>query len=1346
MNPMRKTVLLAALALLGAWIAANYSRLTGDQHGMVRFVLGGLFAALVLVRPKPKDTPAPGHRAAWLGGSGAAGAVLAVGGIIFTVHQYEWLGIMLLLYACLRWSLPNRYAGDILRALLLLYWIHPLPGQIFGPLQLAMQRWSLAGAEWVLHGMNVRVWADGLYLYTGFDTIGVPESCSGMRTAFSVLLCGLGVGLLFRFHVIELVVLLLTGLAQVLALNVARISAVVKLAPTMPPEWSDNVLHDQLGWFLLVAIVLVQIEAAAWQVWKGRLRRRLDGIARQDLEPPERATRLPRFWSLFFRWARLLVVLSVLAMVIVLAVYKSRPAHREQMRRDVIEGLLETNREVAERAIARSLQRKPNDLDLLAKKARVQVMRRDFQGALATFNSMPGPLSPLETTLKSWSLMALGRAPEAVAQIDALSEEERRLPGVAMVRAEYAAIQDDPELASHYIVFAGNSTIAADRVRALFPFLARHEQWAAIAGADSDQPYQDVSQALIAAHACLRVNNLDGAARAMRHALHQWGEDPRFLRNLFVLASRRPGGEWEDRFAANFTANYAKLDAEQIVPYITYCFQLSRPDLAWLAYLHLLAIDARHPDVFYTPAQFGSRWYGFRRHAINVGGGDRDATIDLRPLAAHTRYLWPLNRLWAHVPLEQDLTRASLGQVRDRYMKWTLAELQAREQDHSLSRRGELIFPSVLASEGRFDEAHKRLDDIRAKYPIFTPQVLLEHAEFFDQEKRWDEAYEALREYYMVTDLVELQAELLMVNALLNLNLAVQAMDVANHAATMFPGVGYTDLLRAAIWDIFGFKDQALFVLGDHEDDLYLHTAARLNAETGRLREADRTHKVLGLSFDPRAVGKRQTLLPVPAEMVITRRWPKPMLPEEIARELERCKARMAADKSPFMKALDTLTAAWYEAPHGADPASLQRWRAAGRDTPKESSRDIPEKATALHRLAVLLARARQYDQAALATRAALGELPKSALLHRILIALTEGEPVEVQAARDACPDDPEIWLASLVAGVRTQGTGTWAMASCQQAVKAGLYSPDALVRGGDYLLRNGMLEEASYLARQAVENKRTRGLISAYMLGLRCALEKRDAEWALHCARLGIDHAVDPALFYRAIVEIKTIQATPDADLVTALEYLKEHFPKDPEWVQYLGHLYFQRGDSQRALTLLEPLISQELAGVRVRSLLLAAEAARVSGYDAKAIGILERTLALHPDQMSILNNLIYNLSQHPDTAPRARELLPRLLEINSESFAVLDTAAMVYLRSGDVDRAREYMDRAMARLDENGYGALETRLNSAEVLLAQGLFDEARIRIDEVRRDTRINDLDYIDARARRLLDEVQRREAQP
>jgi len=89
---------------------------------------------VILVRPKPEPLPGrevrPGAhlvRAAMLGGT-----LATVGGLIFGVHQFEWLGVVLVLYACLRWALPARFSLDILLALFLVYWIHPYRGRFSG--------------------------------------------------------------------------------------------------------------------------------------------------------------------------------------------------------------------------------------------------------------------------------------------------------------------------------------------------------------------------------------------------------------------------------------------------------------------------------------------------------------------------------------------------------------------------------------------------------------------------------------------------------------------------------------------------------------------------------------------------------------------------------------------------------------------------------------------------------------------------------------------------------------------------------------------------------------------------------------------------------------------------------------------------------------------------------------------------------------------------------------------------------------------------------------------------------------------------------------------------------------
>ena len=107
-------------------------------------------------------------------------------GIVFNIQQAEWLGLLAILWGCLRWSLPADCGRDVTLALALLYWSHPLPGRVFGPMELALQRASVRGAEALLLGFDIRVVADGLALRTGFTIYEVPAWCSGMRAATTV--------------------------------------------------------------------------------------------------------------------------------------------------------------------------------------------------------------------------------------------------------------------------------------------------------------------------------------------------------------------------------------------------------------------------------------------------------------------------------------------------------------------------------------------------------------------------------------------------------------------------------------------------------------------------------------------------------------------------------------------------------------------------------------------------------------------------------------------------------------------------------------------------------------------------------------------------------------------------------------------------------------------------------------------------------------------------------------------------------------------------------------------------------------------------------------------------------
>ena len=58
-------------------------------------------------------------------------------------------------------------------------------------------------------------------------------------------------------------------------------------------------------------------------------------------------------------------------------------------------------------------------------------------------------------------------------------------------------------------------------------------------------------------------------------------------------------------------------------------------------------------------------------------------------------------------------------------------------------RRSTITKPPVVKTE---DDPTRRLDDILTKHPFFAAQVLLQHAELYDREKRWELAREMHRD------------------------------------------------------------------------------------------------------------------------------------------------------------------------------------------------------------------------------------------------------------------------------------------------------------------------------------------------------------------------------------------------------------------------------------------------------------------------------------------------------------------------------------------------------------------------------------------------------------------------
>jgi len=741
----------------------SFAAVTAD--GIVRLVIGVAFFLLILFRRESiLVAREPGSTDILV--MGISGAFLFLLGTVFGVNQFTWLGLMLLLYACLRWASPAGRSVNVAAAVFLFYWVHPLPGQVFGPFRLLMQRMSVAGAEWLSHCLNMRVWADGLFLRTATRMFEVPEACSGMRTVTTVLLCCLGCGIVFRFRWYGIVVFLLSGALQVLALNVIRITTMVGVAANKPPEWSVSFLHDSAGAFLLAAIVLVQFEAL---LWRRRSNRGMPG------EPTDW-----RAWFSLWRFvqrhqhrrrveaAPISVLFLALALVVLvpLTIYKSRASHRAAMVGDVMEALKETDIAAAERAwvaVDGFLRDKPRSH--LLNHVRLLLLQRKYDAALQEIDSMGArEQGPDIAVARTWALIGIGSTNEVAALLRNMPAAYKEYPGVAVVAAEFSVSQDEVEDVEYYAVRAARAPLLINRVRNLFPYLASRGKWRTIRELDSPAPFVNEISFLMALTVALAEKDSVQAEKLLRNNRRLWSGKALFFDHLLHLALQKSESVWRDEYISSFAKALESLSEDQLCNSSQSLLALRRPDMAWVAYNRLKALDPGHPGLFGIPAKFARQWFLFRKRDLGLAAGDPLETVDVRFAAdLPDDWLSKLSPSLRSIPLSEEFGGKDWRNVRAAMIDTCLGRLEERAAAGELSYAMKLLYADMLEAKGRTGDALSLLDRMVKSDQARKQGLLLRRARLHALEKDWQSAYESLRELDLRSSVPALAADQTMI-------------------------------------------------------------------------------------------------------------------------------------------------------------------------------------------------------------------------------------------------------------------------------------------------------------------------------------------------------------------------------------------------------------------------------------------------------------------------------------------------------------------------------------------------------------------------------------------------------
>ncbi len=1278
------------------------------QNGIIRFFFISLLALLILLRHKQETNDKEKSAVLLLAGIAAFGAMLAVAGIIFRVQQFQWIGLLLTMLACFKWALPAKFHRDILLALFLLYWAHPLPSRIFGYLQMGMQKMSVNVSEWLLHMLNVRVWADGFVLRTGVNIYEVPEWCSGMRTATTMLLVTLGLCLLRRVKWFESIAIITAALVQALVLNVFRIAAMVIFAPRTKTDAGVDFLHDSTGIILTVGILLIGIEFMIWQRFK---KRRV--LYMKDLNPQKVAvlTGYPMIWKTAYqhRW---MILLTLIAFIMTTSlIYKSRSYHRTEMYKAVVEELRDSgNLESAEKLGWIVQKRIPSDSTWKLVMVRLLMLRGKYEDAMAILDRLP-PESDAESiehiVLRAYSLMWLGQLEEAMIIVDTLPEYVRMEDArVAMVLAEMEFRANNPEKVAKYIPTAAKYGPNINRVRMLYPYLRTFRKWDAITQSDSKTNFKDPSHAFSALEAYMNLNKTPVVAQMTRDAIQNWPDDPRMLEPLFFMALKQIDVQWEDRFASHLTQCIGvTTNIDMLYKWFPKCFQLARPDLAWQIYRKIEEIDRDHPALLMSALRYGDNWFSFRKNRLGIKSLFSDEIVDIKPFFLLGRISSRWHSLCKTIPLGTELATDPNVAFRQKCIETVLREFQKREESKSLSTPMRYEYAYALDTSGYAEKARDLLSKISAENPGEKEKEQIILSEFYESRGDWQTVYEILRKYLdrdSIRNPPQLAPILRLCRAQAHLRFGLGAIHTAQEGVRLFPHLSTAvgSLINTLIE--FDSAEEALQVLNrlniEQEAELIKIEALALY-RSERYTESQSICRQAMIPAIPMQGNSKQDIFLPPAEASVI--WHLTSVPSEksFRQHAEILRFNSTNTVSPYLRDMTQLWLKCYEQggteKYKSDdgPYNIQRWLNCGRDN--------IEKAIALNQLTLLLCRNGEFKKARNAAGNAVKLLPESPILWRILISLSGGDLDVINAARRSCPDDSEIWLAELVVKSQAGGKGSSSKWNCDLTPQAAQrFSPAAITRAADYLLRGDFEAEAIALASDLPV--RARGLLPAYVLCIKCALTEGNHKQAIEATKLAINSSLlNRPMLYKQLIALKDFNKTEDmdADTINALRQLRKAEPDNSIWAQMLGYTRFQRGEWEIIDSVYEMTAAIETGATNKIPYLVSAESSRRFGNLERAIDILRKGLQIYPDDLAMINNLAYTLSFSKTNITEALALTPRLMELGSDNLNVLDTIATIYLRADKLDEATLVLTMAEAKSGKNTPLWFRVKCNQARI-----------------------------------------------
>lgn len=1335
----KRIVLMATASLFVIWIILHYSHLTSTQNGTIRFFLTMLFSLIIILRPKTSGNQLPKKIEKLTKNeiatkeseiaifTGILGAVLMVLGLIFDVNQFEWLGFLALVFSTIKWSLPRKYHRDIYLAMFLLYWAHPLPGRVFGNFQIWMQEISVNGSEWLLHLFNVHVWADQMVLLTEQTICEVPEWCSGMRTATTVALLAAGLGLIKRLKLYQLIIFISAAIAQAIILNIIRISLIVVLTPKLSGFTSADGLHNSMSIVVIAGVFLVYGELSLFQKYKSK---KASSKKQTDHIHDKIITVHPPFWKRVQAHHRLVTIIIIIAILLSAAIYKNRKYHRVEVIGKLTKVLIKDGRYTeAEKTIKIVQDYWPDNEEWEFSNISILLALQKYNEVLTLLDKMPQSNLYREIQkkiLRAYSLMGLKKLDKATDIIAELPPRTRETdPRAAMILAEMAFHRNEPDKVAKHIVIASKWLPNTTRIRMLYPYLRDHHKWSAISDSDLKTAHPNVSSALSATEAYMNLNDSSSVAVMTLQSIRDWPQDTRVLEPLFFLSIKHTQPKWENLFVEQLIRSINHTDNPDIIyPIFEKCFQLSRPDIAWFLYQRIKKIDPKHPILPLTIAKYGNRWFRFRKRFLNFPAANTTDTIDITPYILTGNCMLFFQPYLNTIPLINEFCRNPVIDIRKQQLQESLQRFAEYKKAGKLSLPLHYQYIDALEINKDFEQIKIELANIAETHPEQEDNVLLKLSELYEQRNNWQDVYETIREYAQ-KDNAALTAMLRLSTAERNLKLGIQAIQTAKNTVAKYPDSTKAATMLANTLMEFSSAEEALYILNKprkwHNRDLDILTA-KVMQKTQRFQKAKKICEAAMYPTLPIKNGTIQYFFAKPAEFSILWRQISLPSPKDFEKNANHIRANIDAATSPFLKKLFAIWLKYYTEDDNKNSITLKNWIEIGRSN--------TEKATALKQYALLLANNKKHKKALEAVQKALEFMPQSALLWNMAISLSNADTSIISHARQACPNNDNIWLAELVTRTRpskkSPNTAKTIANQEKDIIKQlsiitksihPIYSAAAMTRASEYLFRIGMNTAAAMAAHNASNNAQS--YLPAHIMAIKCALKEDNKKWALKATKRAIDSALNPPpLLFKELVKLKIEdnKLATDSEMIEALSNLRRADQNNIRWAEMLGFIRFQRGNWEVMDALQEMTFAIQNGSRSKLAFIIAAESSRLLNNLDQSIYLLRQGLNLFPNDITLRNNLAFVLAHTKDGIKEAITIIEELIRENPDNEQILDSAIVIYIKSNQLDKAKDMIKDILNKTKENSEIYFRTKTNQADIYIRESNLTAAKTILEKI------------------------------